>query len=470
VSDWELLDEPEVRAGVACLFLGPLVAVCHRIGVGPLTIEGVVLMVTGLIAPVLTRPGALLLAATGWSVVTGFITHELGELAFARSDLALMAALAATSLLAPRRTPRLPRGHTVVVVGRSDIGRGRRVRAYVLSASGLPLLTAALIPARATLALATMMLAFLLLVIVVALVGGRGPAVASAVGSSLLLNFFFTPPYHTWVISDPDNAVSLLAFVLVAVLVSWAVDVAARRTQQAAEAAARVETLDSVARLRSALLAAVGHDLRTPLAVAKAGVSGARSGDPRLTGLDRAELLGSADHALDRLTSLIDNLLDLSRLQTGAAEVRLRPVAVDEVLAEALGDVGVEPRRLYVDLPDDLPEVLADAGLLERVFANLIANAQRHAPVSRPPEVHAAVAGDRVEVRFVDHGPGIAEEEWERVFQPFQRLGDAPAGSGVGLGLALVRGLTEAMQGDVRPEHTPGGGATMVVSLPAGPS
>lgn len=464
MSDWDLLEEPEVRAGVACLMLGPLVGIGHLVGLGPTAVEGVVVAVTALLAPIMTRSGAALLAATGWSVVTGFVTHDLGQLAFGRPDLALMAVLAATTLLAPRRAGQ---GHTVVVSARSDIGRGRRLRAYGLTALGLPALTAALVPVRGSLALATLMLAFLLLVIVVALIGGRGPAVVSAVGSSLLLNYFFTPPFHRWVIADPDNAVSLLAFVLVAVLVSWAVDVAARRSHQAAEAAARAEALDGVARLRSALLTAVGHDLRSPLAVAKAGVSGARSEDARLSGSDRAELLGSADHALDRLTSLLDDLLDLSRLQTGAAEVRLRPVPVDEVLARALDDVAVEPRRLVIDIPDDLPQVLADAGLLERVFANLLANAQRHARSDLPPEVRAVLAADRVEVRFVDHGPGIPESDWERVFQPFQRLGDAPAGAGVGLGLALVRGLTEAMRGVVRPEQTPGGGVTMVVALVA---
>jgi two-component system sensor histidine kinase KdpD len=352
-------------------------------------------------------------------------------------------------------------------MGRSELARPRRARAYWLTVLSLPLLTLTLIPVRGALALATIMLAFLLLVIVVALIGGRGPALVAAIASSGLLNFFFAPPYHTWYIDDPDNSVSLLAFVLVAVLVSWVVDVAARRTRQAAEAAARAEALDGVARLRSALLTAVGHDLRAPLAVAKAGVSGSRSDDANLTALDRAELLDSADHALDRLTSLIDNLLDLSRLQTGAAVVRLEPVPVDEVLAGALDDVAVEPRRVMIDLPEDLPQVLADPGLLERVFANLIANAQRHALTARPAEVRAVVAGDRVEISFVDHGPGIPAQDWDRVFQPFQRLGDTPAGAGVGLGLALVRGLTEAMQGQVRPAHTPGGGITMMVSLPA---
>jgi two-component system, OmpR family, sensor histidine kinase KdpD len=354
----------------------------------------------------------------------------------------------------------------VVVIGRSELAMPRRARAYLLTALSLPLLTLTLVPVRGVLALATIMLAFLLLVIVVALIGGRGPALVAAIASSVLLNFFFTPPFHTWYIADPDNSVSLVAFVLVAVLVSWVVDVAARRTRQAAEAAARAEALDAVASLRSALLTAVGHDLRAPLAVAKAGVSGARSDDANLSAPDRAELLDSADHALDRLTSLIDNLLDLSRLQTGASVVRLEPVAVDEVLAGALDDVAVEPRRVLVDLPDDLPQVMADAGLLERVFANLIANAQRHGLTARPAEVHAAIVGERVEISFIDHGPGIPEHDWERVFQPFQRLGDTRAGAGVGLGLALVRGLTEAMLGQVRPAHTLGGGVTMIVSLP----
>jgi two-component system sensor histidine kinase KdpD len=353
------------------------------------------------------------------------------------------------------------------VLGRSSVSRERRRRAYLLAFLGLPALVGGLVPLRSSLNLATDVLLFLLLVVVIALVGGRGPALVSAVAASLALNFFFTRPFHTWTIDDPNNALALVVFVLVAALVSWAVDLAAQRTRQAAEAAGEVEVQASGNRLRTALLAAVGHDLRTPLAVAKAGVSSLRSDEVELNASDRDELLAAADHALDRLSGLVENLLDLSRLQTGALAVRRVPTAVGDVLARALDDVGVEPRAVVIDVPDDLPAVLADPGLLERVLANLITNAQRHAAAATPPVVDAVVVGERIEVRVIDRGPGIPDDQIERVFQPFQRLGDTDATTGVGLGLALARGLTEAMGGTVAPAVTAGGGLTMVVSLQA---
>ena len=465
MSDWELLDEPEIRGCVACLLVGPVVGVGHLLGLGTLAVEGLVAGLVVLLAPFITRAGALLLGLTGWGVITGFVTHELGQLAFGRSDLVLMGGLVVAALLAP--AARGGQGTLEPVMEVAAMSPRRWVRGAVVAVVGLPLLTLVVLPLRSTLTLATEMLFFLLLVLVIALVGGRWPAIAAGAVGSLVLNFFFTPPFHTFEVADPDNVVSILAFVLVTVLVSWAVDLAVRRTQQVAEAAARAEALEGVAQLRSALLTAVGHDLRTPLAVAKAGVSGARSTGLNLAETDRAALLGSANHALDRLTSLVDTILDLSRLQTGASAVRLVPVPVDEVVVRALDDLAVEPRGVLLDIPAELPQVLADAGLLERVVANLVANAQRYAGDTRPPEVRAEAAGTDIEIRVVDHGPGIHEADWERVFQPFQRLGDTAAGSGVGLGLALVRSLVEAMGGVVHPEHTPSGGLTMVVRLPA---
>jgi two-component system sensor histidine kinase KdpD len=353
------------------------------------------------------------------------------------------------------------------VLGTSSLSAHRRQRGYLLSALAIPGLTLALVPFRDSLALATTMPAFLLLTVVIALLGGRGPAIVAALTGSVAINIFFVPPYHHWSIAEPENVVSVLTFVLVAILVSWAVDLAARRTQQAAEAAARADTNAAAAHLRTAILAAVGHDLRTPLAVAKAGVSGLRSTAVDLTAEDRHALLIRADQALDRLAGLMEDLLDLSRLQTGALTLRRQPVSVDDVMARALDDIGVEPRGVILDVDENLPPVLADPVLLERVLANLIINAQRFSPAGVPPTVIARPAGGRIQIQVVDHGPGIPAEDSERVFAPFQRLGDTDAGTGLGLGLALARGLTEAMGGTLAPRDTRPVGLTMVLDLEA---
>ncbi|HEX6918629.1 MAG TPA: DUF4118 domain-containing protein [Actinomycetes bacterium] len=472
---------------------------------------------------------------------------------------------------------------------RGSLTRRRRLQGVALAILLPPLLTLALVPVRGSLNLVSDMLLFLLVVVVVALVGGFLPAMLAAVSGSLLLNYFFTPPLHTFTIRETNNALALGVFVLVAALVSSVVDLAARRTRQAARAAAESQTLGALAgnllrgetalptllervretfgltsvtllertsraetargatargpidewtviatagtgrcerpedadteipagdtlmlairgrplrvedqrivgafaaqaagllertrlaeqaaaaaplaeadKMRTALLAAVGHDLRTPLASAKAAVTSLRSTDVSWSEQDRSELLLTADESLDRLTHLVDDLLDMSRLNAGALSVFLRPVALDEVVPLALDDLGAAARHVVVDVPDDLPEVEADAGLLERVVANLVANAVRYSPEASPPLVTGSSLADRVELRVIDRGPGIPPAELDRVFAPFQRLGDTDNTTGVGLGLAVSRGLTEAMGGTLAPEETPGGGLTMVVSL-----
>jgi two-component system sensor histidine kinase KdpD len=220
-------------------------------------------------------------------------------------------------------------------------------------------------------------------------------------------------------------------------------------------------------RSRAALLTAVSHDLRAPLAAAKAAVSGLRSDDARLTAADREELLATAEESLDLLANLAESLLDVSRLQAGALAVFPRPTDLGGIVASSLDDLGLQARTVRTDIPAGLPEVMADPAIMERVVVNLIGNALRYSPTAAPPLVTAGVHGDRVGLRVIDHGPGIPEADRERMFLPFQRLGDPHHRTGVGLGLVVSRGLAEAMGGTVEPEETPGGGLTMVVCMPA---
>ncbi|GAA4084429.1 hypothetical protein GCM10023066_17030 [Nocardioides kongjuensis] len=340
----------------------------------------------------------------------------------------------------------------------------RRVGGLVVAVVAPVLLVPALAPLRDHLNLASDVALFLVVVVASALVGGVVPALVAAVVGAGLLNFWFTRPFHTFAIHDANNVVALVAFVVVAVMVGWVVDLAARRAAAAA-AAAEIEAAD---RIRTALLAAVGHDLRTPLAAAKASVSGLLSADVAVSRDDHDELLATADDALDRLAALVGNLLDMSRLQAGAIPVRLRPVAFGDVLASALDDLGVAPRGAVLDVPDDLPAVVTDPGLLERVLVNLLANAQRFSPPDRPPLVRAAATlqPPRLVVEVVDHGPGIRAGDEQRMFRPFQRLGDSDNATGVGLGLAVARGLADAVGGELAPGPTPGGGLTMRLTLP----
>ncbi|MBB5790545.1 sensor histidine kinase [Jiangella mangrovi] len=239
-----------------------------------------------------------------------------------------------------------------------------------------------------------------------------------------------------------------------------------RLRSQAAEAR-RLEEGDAI---RTALLAAVSHDLRTPLATIKAGVTSLRQDEVSFDAADQAELLATVGSATDSLERLIDNLLDLSRLETDTVRPVLRPAALDEVVPRAVG--GVPVGSVVLDVPETLPLLTTDAGLLERALANVVENAVRYSPDGVAVTVSAAVVRSDVEIRVVDRGPGVKEAEKGSMFRPFQRLGDGSSGVGgsVGLGLAVARGFVEALGGSLTADDTPGGGLTMVLRLPLGSS
>jgi two-component system sensor histidine kinase KdpD len=253
------------------------------------------------------------------------------------------------------------------------------------------------------------------------------------------------------------------------VLTAFASQVAvAYRQRQLTEAADAALPLAEADRMRTALLNAVSHDLRTPLATAKAALSGLADNTISWPAEDRRELLNTAGAALDRLTDLVTNLLDLSRLQAGVLSAFPRPVGLDDVVNQALSHVAAD-QSIDLDVPDHLPEVLADPGLLERVVANLVQNAVRHSPHDQPVRIAGSAHGQRVELRVIDRGAGISQADRQQVFEPFQRLHDHATSedAGVGLGLAIARGFAQAMSGNLTIEDTPGGGLTMVVDLPA---
>jgi two-component system sensor histidine kinase KdpD len=241
----------------------------------------------------------------------------------------------------------------------------------------------------------------------------------------------------------------------------------ALRQERLAREAATARPLAEADKMRTALLAAVSHDLRTPLASAKAAVASLRGHDVDFSDDDRDELLATADESLDKLARLVANLLDMSRLQAGAIGLSLAEIGLEDAVPRALDELGPLARAVRVRIPPELPAVHADPALLERVLVNLIANALRFSPPGRPPDVTARDEDGAVQLRVVDHGPGIPEDARDTMFQPFQRLGDRDNHNGVGLGLALSRGLAEAMGGTLLPDTTPGGGLTMLLTLPS---
>jgi K+-sensing histidine kinase KdpD len=465
-----------------------------------------------------------------------------------------------------RRESGVPRG----------LGRRRQLTGLAVAVLGLPVLTLALHALRSSLSLESQVLLYLLAVVLVAVIGGMAVALASAVAAAFLINYFFVKPVHTLDVAQAEQALALVVFLVVAAVVSGAVELAARRARAAEHAAREAETLSALAgsdldesetlravlerardtfemesvalkardqsgdwidaehvgwarpgeeaalrfdvpighdlrlvgrgaavfaqdqralqafaaaaqtayvgrrlsakareagelasvdRQRIALLAAVGHDLRTPLAGIKASVSTLRQTDIDWSESERDELMATIEDSADRLDSIVANLLDASRLQAGALSVRSEPVALDEVIAAALLTVPGGADRVSVDVPEDLPPVQADRGLLERVLANLLDNAVRHGAEGGPVEVSATAGDLSAKLKVVDHGPGVPEDEREGMFEPFRRIDDGRA-QGVGLGLTVARGFMEAMDGVLIADSPPSGGLTMRLRLP----
>ncbi len=230
------------------------------------------------------------------------------------------------------------------------------------------------------------------------------------------------------------------------------------------EQVVRAELLEEVDRWRDALMGAVSHDLRTPLASVKSAVTALRRPGPELSAADRDELLGLIEDQSNALERLVTNLLDMTRIQAGAFDLRREITPVAEVVEGAVRMLGAD--QVVTDVPADLPPVDVDQLLMQQVLANLLDNALRHSPDTEPVSVSAAVRGPLVELVVEDRGPGVPASERELVFQMFNR---ASAGGRAGLGLTIAKAFVEAHGQTIRVEDAPGGGARFVITMPVAP-
>ena len=446
--------------------------------------------------------------------------------------------------------------------------RKRRILGIVVALLGGPALTLLLTLFRSEDSITTDVLGYQLLVVIVALIGGFWPALFAAVLSGLTLNFLFIEPLYTIHVDKAHHLLSLVLYVVIASLVSFIVDRAARYTRAARRSAAESELIQTIAgnvlrgesaiqalidrtreafrlpgvrlargeevlarsgeplpdnhhtrirvaddtvlelhgpdlaaaeqrllavvtaqltaaleheqltetakqiepiaasdRVRGALLSALSHDLRRPLAAASAAVGGIKAASPNLAAADKKVLLDTAEESLAALGALVTDLLDVSRLQAGILTIAGVPTDPAETIAPALDELDLGPTAVTLSLNHGDALAHADPVLLQRVLVNLLANAHRYAPDGTPIHVSTSTFADRLEIRVIDRGPGVPPEKLDDIFLPFQRLGDTDNSTGLGLGLALSRGFVEAMHGTLTPEETPGGGLTMVISL-----
>jgi len=323
-------------------------------------------------------------------------------------------------------------------------------------------------------------------ILLISVVWGLRMGLLASLASAVAFNFFQLPPLHRFTIADEENWVALATFAIVAAISSTVAGLAraqaveaergrteadralaelaalARERDRMQEEVVEAEALRRSDELKTALLRSISHDLRTPLTSIIAG--GAALGSESATAAERAELSEAIVAEGGRLSRLVENLLDMSRIEAGKAEPHREAIDLAEVL-DAAREATARPEVVRLELDRELPLVEADAAQLERAFANLLENAVRHGG-GRPVLVKSRLVGDKITVRVVDQGPGIPQSEWQRIFEPFQHGETNGVAGGAGLGLAIAKGFVEANGGEIAVDSVPGQGSSFVVSMP----
>ncbi len=338
------------------------------------------------------------------------------------------------------------------------------MRRYAWTCVYVALATAAAWSARSLLALPDLVAVYLLVIMAVAVRYGRGPAVLASGLSVVAYDVFFIAPHYAFEVHDQQHLLTFAIMFAVGLVISH-LAVRIRRQEQEAEAATlRVRTEE----IRSSLLSAVSHDLRTPLAAITGAGTALRDEEGDLGAAERRELLDTLCEEAERLERLVGNLLDMTRLEAGALEVKREWVPVEELVGSALGRIEkrLDGRAVTTAIPADLPLAPVDPVLLEHALVNLLENALKYTPAGTPIEITARRQDGLIELELSDRGPGLPEPT-EHLFEKFVRR--APAGTGgVGLGLPIARGIARAHGGEVTAGNRPGGGARFVLALPLG--
>jgi len=359
----------------------------------------------------------------------------------------------------------------------------RGAAGYAVATLGTVALTLGLLAFRDQITPLSKGFGFLVVVVAAAGIGGLGPGILASLLGFLTFNFFFLPPYHTFVIARVEDIVVLFVFLGLSILISAllahareraeAAEARAHERDQALRSATEAEVYRQTDQLRRALLAAVSHDLRSPLAAIKASVTDLLGDDAEQDADYARETLESIDKETDRLAALIANLLDMSRIEGGMLEARVQSVDLAEVVTACVDRVRRQWPRLTVrvGIAPSAATVRADPVFLDRVVANLLDNAAKAAARSGTDEIglQASRADGRALIRVTDHGHGVPPLVREQLFYPFYQVAERHPRLGTGLGLAISKGFLTLMDGQIWVEDTPGpGGATFAFSLPAG--
>lgn len=357
----------------------------------------------------------------------------------------------------------------------------RPLTAGIVSLGLVALISGAIFALKTVAPVLSLGVLYLFAVLPVAAVWGLPFGVLVSVVSMLAFNFLFLPPTHTFRLADSENWVALAVYLVTAISVSGLAARARRRAAEAeqhareareSEARRRSEAIEAEALRRSdtvktAVLRSVSHDLRSPITAIMTTSEVLEGSGGELSDAERDELLASIRLQVRRLDRLVSNLLDLSRLEAGAASPVPELWTVDGLVARALEALGADSGRVDVLIPDDSPPISVDPTQLEHVLVNVLENALKFSAPTDVVDVRAAEVGNEVVVRVIDHGPGIAVHEQEQIFEPFNRgiRGDGQRGSG--LGLAIARGFAHVNGGRVWVESRPGKGSEFLIAFPA---
>jgi K+-sensing histidine kinase KdpD len=341
-----------------------------------------------------------------------------------------------------------------------DSGWSARAGRVAISIGAVALVTGAVYALRPIAPVVSLGVLYVVAVVAVAVLFGLAYAIPVSVASMLTFNFLFLEPVHTLALRDSENWVALAVYLVVGVVVSEL----ATRSRRFAREAVEAETLRHSDAAKTAVLRSVSHDLRSPLTAIRTASEGLGSAAVDLEAVEREDLLDTIQVEVRRLERLVDNLLDLSRLEAGPARRHAELWTLDALLARALEQLGTDGGRVAVEVGVETPPLRVDAAQTERVFVNLLENALKFSSPTDPVEVTATAAGGSVVVRIRDRGPGVPDADRERIFEPFERGRTTARGSG--LGLPIARGFARANGGDVLVEDSRGG-ATFAVVLPA---
>lgn len=367
---------------------------------------------------------------------------------------------------------------------RIDILVRSRALRFGLSLGGVVLAAFGLLAVRESVNATTVAMILLVIILSSATFFGRNPALVASFAAMLIFNYFFLPPYGTWHIADPQNLIAWAAFTITAIVAGELSAYARRRAveaeqlygelQDAFEAAADAEALKRSEKLKTAVLDAVTHDLRTPLTSIKAAVTTLleSEGGHRTIELDssgRSDFLDVINEETDRLNGFIESMVQLARLEAGTSGADRALANVEEIISVALdrAERAITGHDVVVNLQKDLPPIRVDSRAIAEVLYNLVENAAKYSPVGTVITITASAGRGNVSVSVADQGKGVAPEHREKIFEKFFRV-QGERSDGIGLGLAISKGIVESQGGSIRVKDGTAGGSVFIVEFPKG--